>query len=489
MKENVHIEFKSSFNDAVIESLVAFANANGGKVLIGVDNKGMPLKNFMIGDETVQQWINEIKNKTQPAIIPDAVFVNFNAGKAVELSIKEFPVKPVSFKGRYYKRVNNSNHLLSLTEIADLHLKTFNNSWDSYVTNDYNLNDISLEKVNLFIEICNRLRDTRIEDDPFKVLNKFELLRESKIVNACHLLFAKEEVFKTTIELGRFASPILIKDALTLRTDLFLEVEAVFSFIKKHLNKAFIITGNTQREERWQYPLDAIREIIVNMIVHRDYMHYGDSSIKIYDNSIEFFNPGNLPDTISIQQLVQGNYISQTRNKKLAAMFKEAGLIEKYGSGIKRIQQQFIAYGLQPPLFENFQHGFRVLVFANDNAVENIVDAVVEKDVEKVVNTVVDTVVDPVVDTFVEKVVDTVVDTVVDKVVKEDLDTVVQNTVDIQQQILELIKQNNKMPATKIANKLSVAARTIQRHLKNLQLKGKIERIGAARGGYWKVVN
>ena len=149
MKENVHIEFKSSFNDAVIESLVAFANANGGKVLIGVDSKGLPLKNFMIGDETVQQWINEIKNKTQPAIIPDAVFVNFNAGKAVELSIKEFPVKPVSFKGRYYKRVNNSNHLLSLTEIADLHLKTFNNSWDSYVTNDYNLNDISLDKVNL----------------------------------------------------------------------------------------------------------------------------------------------------------------------------------------------------------------------------------------------------------------------------------------------------------------------------------------------------
>jgi ATP-dependent DNA helicase RecG len=66
LKENAHIEFKSSFNDAVIESLVAFANANGGKVLIGVDNEGLPLKNFMIGDETVQQWINEIKNKTQP---------------------------------------------------------------------------------------------------------------------------------------------------------------------------------------------------------------------------------------------------------------------------------------------------------------------------------------------------------------------------------------------------------------------------------------
>ena len=77
----------------------------------------------------------------------------------------------------------------------------------------------------------------------------------------------------------------------------------------------------------------------------------------LHDNHIEFFNPGGLPDTISIQQLLDGNYVSETRNKKLAAMFKEAGVIEKYGSGIKRIQQQFIAHNLQPPVFENFQHG------------------------------------------------------------------------------------------------------------------------------------
>lgn len=64
--------------------------------------------------------------------------------KVVELSVKEFPIKPVSFKGRYYKRVKNSNHQLSLTEISDLHLKTYNSSWDNYITNDYTLDDISL---------------------------------------------------------------------------------------------------------------------------------------------------------------------------------------------------------------------------------------------------------------------------------------------------------------------------------------------------------
>ena len=365
MKENLYTEFKSSFNDAVIESLVAFANTEGGKVLIGVNNEGMPLKNFITGDESVQQWLNEIKNKTQPSIIPDSRYIDWKESKVLEFSVKEFPIKPVSFKGRYFKRVKNSNHQLSLTEISNLHLKTFNSSWDNYVTNDYSLEDISLDKVNQFIEVSNKLRGIKIGDDPLIVLNKFELIKENGIVNACHLLFAKNDVFKATIELGRFSEPTLIKDALTLRTDLFTEIEGVFDFIKKHINKEYIITGKPQREERWQYPMDALREIIINMIVHRDYMHYGDSSVKIYDSSIEFFNPGSLPDTISIEQLLKGNYISQTRNSKLASIFKEAGIIEKYGSGIKRIQQQFIAYGLKPPVFENFQHGFKVVVSAN----------------------------------------------------------------------------------------------------------------------------
>ena len=306
MKENLYTEFKSSFNDAVIETLVAFANTNGGKVLIGVDNGGMPLKNFMIGDETVQQWLNEIKNKTQPSVIPDSTYIDWMGSKVVELSVKEFPIKPVSFKGRYYKRVKNSNHQLSLTEISDLHLKTFNSSWDNYITNDYTLDDISLDKVNTFIETSNKIREIKIGDDPLIVLNKFELIKESGIVNACHLLFAKNDVFKATIELGRFSTPTIIKDALTLRADLFTEIEEVFNFIKKHINKEYIITGKPQREERWQYPMDALREIIINMIVHRDYMHYGDSSVKIYDTSIEFFNPGSLPDTITIKQLLQG---------------------------------------------------------------------------------------------------------------------------------------------------------------------------------------
>ncbi|GAB3420168.1 ATP-binding protein [Niabella aquatica] len=82
---------------------------------------------------------------------------------------------------------------------------------------------------------------------------------------------------------------------------------------------------------------------------------------------IEFFNPGKLPDDITVEQLLSGDYSSWARNKKIAATFKEAQLIEKYGSGIKRIKDGFASYWLKAPVFEHFQHGFRVIAHATQN--------------------------------------------------------------------------------------------------------------------------
>ena len=446
MSENLYTEYKSSFSDAVIETLVAFANSKGGRVLIGVDDNGKPVKNFLIHEETVQQWLNEIKNKTQPSIIPDAETDEIEGKEIVILSIKEFPVKPVSFRGRYYKRVQNSNHQLNLSEISNMHLSTFNASWDSYSTNDYTLESISLDKVNAFIEKSNVLKEFPLQDDPLTVLYKFELIKEPKISNACHLLFSKNDVFQATIELGRFATPTSIKDGLTLRSDLFKEVEEVMNFIRKHINKEYIITGNPQREERWEYPLNAIREIVINMIVHRDYMHYGDSSVKVFDDHIEFFNPGPLPESISIEQLVQGDYTSQARNKKIAFVFKEAGIIEKYGSGIKRIKNGFVDYDLEVPKFENFQHGFRVIAFSKT----------VLKTVEKTV-------------------LKTVQETVLKTVEKTDI------------QILNLIKNNPKIIIKDIQEATGLSRRGVQWQIQKLKEQNIIKRIGPDKGGHWEV--
>ena len=73
-------------------------------------------------------------------------------------------------------------------------------------------------------------------------------------------------------------------------------------FIVKHTNKAYFFTGKAKREERWDYPMDALREIVINMIVHRDYRSANDSTIKFFDDRIEFFNPGALLDDLTVEK-------------------------------------------------------------------------------------------------------------------------------------------------------------------------------------------
>ncbi len=195
------------------------------------------------------------------------------------------------------------------------------------------------------------------------VLEKFELIKDGRPTFGCHLLFSKNDVLLTTIEAGRFATQTVIKDSITSKESLIEQVTRIMDFIHKHTNKAYIITGNPRREERWDYPMDAIREIVINMIVHRDYRSANDSTIKIFDERIEFFNPGTLLEDLTVEKIKSGNYKSHLRNKQIASIFKELNLIEKYGSGVRMAIETFVAYGLPEPMYEVTQGGVAVTVF------------------------------------------------------------------------------------------------------------------------------
>ncbi len=108
---------------------MAFANTHGGMVIVGVHNDDSVI-GVALSDESIQKWISDIKNKTEPSLIPSSEVVEINNKSIVLLSIPEYPVKPVSIKGRYYRRVNNSNHLLNANEISNLNLQSLQVSWD-----------------------------------------------------------------------------------------------------------------------------------------------------------------------------------------------------------------------------------------------------------------------------------------------------------------------------------------------------------------------
>ena len=149
--ESETVEFKTSFNDEVIISLVAFANTKGGAVFIGISDEREVI-GVNLGKETVQRWLNEIKNKTEPAITPANKEHKADDKTYVTIHVQEFPVGLLLFKDRYYKRVNNSNHQLSPAEIADLKLLTLQISRDANPASNYTLYDIDWNKVNQFTD-------------------------------------------------------------------------------------------------------------------------------------------------------------------------------------------------------------------------------------------------------------------------------------------------------------------------------------------------
>ncbi len=439
--ENLKVEFKTSFNAEVIETLVAFANAKGGIVLVGVSNEGV-IKGTTLQPETIQQWINEIKTKTSPQVVPESEIIEIDTKIVIKLSVSEYPVKPVAFKGRFYKRVNNSNHLLNALDVVNLHLQSVNSSWDFYIRADKTIDDISFEKIENVIEQISGRTGNRSIEKPLIFLQKNELLKNNSITNACYLMFCKDQTIQTTIELGFFASETSIKDSITCKTDILSQVDIVMDFVKKHINKETIITGNKASIERWQYPLEAIRELVLNMIVHRDYTSAADSQVKIFPDRIIFYNPGLLSSDISIEQLYTSDYISYSRNKQIAQFVKDLGWIEKYGTGIKRVIELFEKSNLPTPVIRNQQNG----VFVEIRSGYKDLDKDLEKDLEK------------------------------------------DNLTTRQMLILNELIRNKKITQQELSKKIGINDKNIRNNLQTLKEKGLIKRIGPDKGGYWEVL-
>ena len=465
-RETERVEFKRSFDREAIETLCAFANTGGGTVRVGVDNAGR-VAGVSLGRESTREWANQIKLSTSPAIVPDIEVRTVRGRTVVDISVPEFPIKPVACRGRYYKRVGNANHVMTIREAADCHLRTFSRSWDYYLDERHGLDAISVPKVQAFIDSANRHRDTPIADPPLAVLSKFELLREGRITNGCRLLFVAQPTADTTIEMGRFETETLVKDSARSQSDLFTQVEEVLAFVRKHISKRITITGQPQRLEEWEYPQDALREVVLNAVVHRDYTCASDTIVKIFNDRISVYNPGALPPGLTIQRLLSGSYVSTPRNRQIAEMFKEAGWIEKYGSGIKRVREALRASSGREPVFEELGEGFMVTVFA----------ATPQKTPHMSTQ-----------DSRHQGVQLSSTTHVVDNVADNVVDSVVELSDRLDDQIVSLIHRNQRVSASAIAKATGVTPRTIQRRMTSLQERNVIRRIGPDKGGHWETV-
>ncbi len=427
--EDQKVEFKRTFNHQALIAINAMSNSTGGFIILGVADGGA-ITGLTLNKESLQNWLNEIKQKFEPQIIPELFLFKINSQNIVVIKVDSYPVKPVGLQGRYYQRHNNANHILSLARIAELHLQSLQLSWDSYAFPNKTMHDLDDQKIEAFISEINNTGRFSSSSDKWLVLNKLSLIKNNKPTTAAILLFAKIPE-RNHIRIGRFKSASTIIDDRQITDTLFEAAEESLKFIKSYIQLEYIFEGNIKRKERWEYPVEAIKESLLNAIVHRDYKETNDIQIKVFDDKITIFSPGKLYGNLTVEDILNNNYQSSLRNKLVAEAFYLSGEIEKYGTGFMRIKDYLKEYPEITFRFEEVHNGILVSY---------------EKTAQK---------------------------------------TAQKSTRD---EIVKLLHKNPFYTKEDLMRILQKADGTIKEHLARLKKEGKISRKGGRKDGYWEVI-
>ena len=207
-----------------------------------------------------------------------------------------------------------------------------------------------------------------------------------------------------------------------------------------------------------ELPPEAIREMIINAHCHRNLLDESCIQVAVYDDRLEVTSPGGLYNGLTYEEVMNGH--SKIRNKGIANIFSQMGLVEAWGSGIKRILNAAEAYGLSKPRFQEFDNMFRVELFRNSFPMTNEKEDIGETS-EKHRRSIGET--------------------------SEKHGIVELNST--QQEIVKLLLENNQLSAAKLAEKIGVASRNIESNIKKLKELGILIRHGSPKNGYWEVID
>lgn len=282
------------------------------------------------------------------------------------------------------------------------------------------------------------------------------------------------------------------KKLFGLEGNLFTVLEKSINFCKEHLELRAEIKG-LYREENWEIPLKALREAIINALIHRDYRDIGETYIKIYDSEIVIANPGKLPQELSIQKLYK-EHESKPRNPLLATTFYYAGLIDKWGRGISNIIKELKENKLPAPEFEESGGSFRIKFKRVKKITREITR---EKTREKIITLIRE---NPKITTkeISERLNISIkgVEWQITKLKKEGIkrmgqkevaEKVAERLTQNQQKILRFVRENNYITIIELARSINLSRKSVQENIVKLKEKKLLRRIGPDKGGHWEI--
>ena len=378
--------------------------------------------------------------------------VNLGIENGLEyIVIKVEPSKvPISYHGIFHYRSGTTKQELQGPALQNFILKKMGLSWDDTECMGASLDDIDRESVDFFLHRAikyGRMPSDSLNDNTEKILTNLNLYDTNhKLKNAAVLLFGKRpsKFFSLCdFRIGRFgrsSADLMFQDSV--EGDLIRMSDRVIDILRSKYLISPIHYEGLIRAEPLEIPEDALREVILNAIIHKDYMG-PHIQMKVWNDRVEVWNKGSLPEDWTVETLLK-DHDSEPRNRNIANVFYRAGFIENWGRGIDKIRECLKSRGLKDAVFEDFSNGMKVTIFRKTEFISSegtgfdvVKSSTTEKTTEK---------------------------------------------------ILLLMKENPKVTTAQLADKTGLSVDGINYNIKKLKKANQISRIGGDKGGFWKVL-
>lgn len=457
--ESKTLEFKRELpkGDQLAKTLIAFANTSGGKLVIGVTDTREIIGVSGNVFELMDQVASQVHSQCLPTLLPSIYLETLNNKTLLIIQVSRGSQMPYYLKNKgrdagTLVRIGATNRQASIDMIHELERQRLNQSFDEQASWEAELDELDLSPIKAaFAKEGKKLNEQQLYT--LKLIKK-----EHEQVRPTHGLLILLGFYEhVEIKCARFKgnNMAVFLDKKEYGGDLFSQLEQAILFIKNHLHLRAEVLG-LQRTDTYELPIPAIREALLNAIIHRDYSNFGrDIKLGIYDDCLNIVSPGGLPNGITLEEALQGR--SEIRNKVLARVFSELGYIEQWGSGLGRIKQLCQQAEVAEPVFSETGDFFDIEFPREEGLAE----------------------------TF--KVEERLIESgAIGGAMGGAMGGAIENLTDSQLAVLEIIKENSSLPYRKMAEKLGINPSAVQKHLANLKELGVIERIGGTRG-YWKV--
>lgn len=366
MDESQNIEYKSSWRDEYLKWICGFANANGGKIYIGVEDDA---PHNVVDLPDADKLMEDIPNKVRDilGIMVDVNLLHDGDKRYIEIVVEPYPY-PVTYKGQYHYRSGSTKQELKGVALNKFLLDRIGVRWCNVPVPSVKPEDLSAESIKDFKEsgIKKKRMDADVlADSPVEFLSSLDMMVDGQITRAGVLMFhpKPEKLFPGAfIKIGFFKtdSDLLFQDEI--HGSLVQQVDRAFDLLTTKYMNYIISYEGLQRVENPTFPEDPLRECILNSISHKDYAEQIPIQISVYPDRIVFWNPGSLPESWTVDNLLK-KHPSRAFNPAIANAFFRCGEVEAWGRGIGKIVNGAIAEKLLPPIFDTSFGGLMVTFF------------------------------------------------------------------------------------------------------------------------------